>query len=233
MSPRLALVSFVFLGLWMIATARAVQAQDGAAGAPADVSPATAPADGGSGSRAPLDAFMDGVRSFAAGFEQTLYDEAGEALQSSRGTVLLERPGRFDWRYTEPAGQRIVADGTRVWLYDPDLEQATVDRLDERVGGTPLVVLMGTAPIDEAFEVAGLGASDGIDWVELLPKGEAADFEAVYLGFAGDALAAMELRDSFGQATQIRFSDFRANVDPGPDAFAFEPPAGTDVIGEP
>ena len=232
MSPRLALVWFFFLGLWMIATARAVQAQgDPSEDAPRAEAPAGAEAAGGS--RAPLDAFMDGVESFAAGFEQTLYDEAGEPLQRSAGTVLLERPGRFDWTYTEPAGQRIVADGTRVWLYDPELEQVTVDRLDERVGGTPLVVLMGTAPIDEAFDVVGLGPEGGVDWVELVPKGEAADFEAVYLGFAGEDLAAMELRDSFGQATQIRFSDFRANVDPAPGAFEFTVPDGVDVIGEP
>ena len=226
MSPRLALVSFVFLGLWMIAAARVGHAQDAPAPA-AEPAPASA-----AGSRARLDAFMADVDGFAADFEQTLYDEAGEALQRSAGTVLLERPGRFAWEYTEPAGQRIVADGTRVWLYDPDLEQVTVNRLDERVGGTPLVVLMGDAPIDEAFEVGALGASDGVEWVELRPRGEAADFEAVYLGFAGEALAAMELRDSFGQATQIRFSDFRANPELGADAFEFVVPDGVDVIGE-
>lgn len=213
MSQRVAFVSFFFLGLWMILGARGAHAQDDA------------------GLRS-LDAFMADVQSFSAGFEQTLYDDAGEVLQSSAGTVLLQRPGRFAWEYTKPAGQRIVADGERVWLYDPDLEQVTVNRIDERVAGTPLVVLMGTAPLDEAFEVSSLGPSDGIDWVELVPKGEAADFESVYLGLQGDGLSAMELRDSFGQATQIRFSDFVANPAVPDGAFDFQVPDGVDVIGE-
>ena len=225
MSPRLALASFLFLGLWLLATARVGHAE-GAADAEA------AGAGSAGDARARLDAFMAEVDGFSASFEQTLYDESGEPAQRSAGTVLLERPGRFAWEYTEPAGQRIVADGTRVWLYDPDLEQVTVNRLDERVGGTPLVVLMGDAPIDAAFEVTALGESDGIEWAELLPRGEAADFEAVYLGFAGEALAAMELRDSFGQATQIRFTDFAANPEVAPDAFEFRVPDGVDVIGE-
>ena len=229
MSPRLALVSFVFLGLWTILAARGAHAQEASAGAPVD---AVEAAGDGAGSRARLDEFMGEVDNFAADFEQTLYDEGGEAVQSSAGTVLLQRPGRFAWEYTEPAGQRIVADGSRVWLYDPELEQVSVNRLDERTGGTPLVVLMGEAPLDEAFAVSALGESDGIEWVELLPKGEVADFEAVFLGFAEAGLAAMELRDSFGQATQIRFSDFRANVEVAPDAFEFTVPEGVDVIGE-
>ena len=235
MSPRLALVSFVFLGLWAILAGRGAHAQEpppeGGTGAAVGGGTGAAPAAAGAASRARLDAFMADVTSFSAGFEQTLYDEAGEPLQSSAGTVLLQRPGRFAWEYTKPAGQRIVADGARVWLYDPDLEQVTVNRIDERVAGTPLVVLMGDAPLDEAFEITPLGPSDGIDWTELTPRGEAADFEAVYLGFDGDALAAMELRDSFGQATQIRFSDFRANVDVPADAFDFTVPDGVDVIG--
>ena len=230
MSPRLAFVPFVLVALWMILSVRAAHAQDAPAGGVAPPAETATAAPGAS--RARIDAFMGEVRSFSAGFEQTLYDEAGEPLQSSAGRVLLERPGRFAWEYTEPAGQRIVADGARVWLYDPDLEQVTVNRIDERVAGTPLVVLMGTAPLDEAFDVTPLGDSGGIDWTELVPKGEAADFEAVYLGFDADGLAAMELRDSFGQATQIRFSDFAANVDVPAGAFDFTVPDDVDVIGE-
>ncbi len=215
MSQRLAFLSFLFLSLWMILGVRGTHAED-------------AVDDPGLAS---LDAFMRDVQSFSADFEQTLYDEGGEALQSSAGTVLLQRPGRFAWEYTEPAGQRIVADGSRVWLYDPDLEQVTVNRIDERVAGTPLVVLMGEAPLDEAFDLASLGESDGIDWVELVPKGEVADFESVYLGLQGDGLAAMELRDSFGQATQIRFTDFVANPPVPEGAFDLDVPEGVDVIG--
>ncbi len=184
---------------------------------------------------AALDNFMAEVNAFSARFEQTLYDADGDTLQTSSGTVVLERPARFRWEYAAPdsgaSGQVLVADGERVWLYDPDLEQVTVNQIDERVAGTPLVVLMGTEPLDSVFTVESLGSSDGIDWFELAPMTADGDFDAVFVGLDDGELAAMELRDSFGQATQIRFSDFDANIDPEDELFSFVAPPGVDVIG--
>jgi len=185
--------------------------------------------------RAALDAFMQEVDGFSARFEQTLYDGTGEELQSQSGRVVLQRPARFRWEYDAPdgqeAGQTLVSDGERVWLYDPDLEQVTVNRIDERVAGTPLVVLMGDEPLDSAFGIAELGDSEGVSWLELTPVQQDADFEAVFIGFAGADLAALELRDSFDQATQIRFEEFDAGVEPDAGTFIFEVPPGVDVIG--
>ncbi len=183
-----------------------------------------------------LQTFMDTVDAFSADFEQTLYDADGDTLQNSSGTVVLKRPARFRWEYADGdggiAGQVLVADGERVWLYDPDLEQVTVNRIDERVAGTPLVVLMGNEPLDTAFDVSSLGNSDGIDWFELAPVGTEGDFETVYVGLADGGLAAMELRDNFGQATQILFTDFDGSVTPDDSLFTFIAPPGVDVIGE-
>lgn len=182
-----------------------------------------------------LQRFMDTVDAFAASFEQTVYDADGDPLQSSSGTVVLERPARFRWEYTNSDsgadGQVLVADGERVWLYDPDLEQVTVNRIDERVAGTPLVVLMGDEPLETGFSVTSLGNAEGIEWFELVPVDESGDFDTVFVGLRGDALAAMELRDNFGQATQLRFDDFDGTIEPEPGLFDFEPPPGVDVIG--
>jgi len=194
-------------------------------------------ADGG-GALVRLAAFTDDIESFRANFEQTLYDADSEPLQSSRGSVVLKRPGRFVWDYTPgPDGERgaiaqtIVADGERIWLYDRELAQVTVNAIDERVAGTPFVLLMGSAPLDEAYTVAALGESDGIEWLELVPKAAGGDFEALFVGLDERGLAALELRDNFGQATQILFSDFEANIDVDDATFAFEVPDGVDVIG--
>ena len=178
-----------------------------------------------------LNKFSTQLSTFTADFEQTLYDADSAPVQVSTGTVILKRPGRFIWRYDEPESQQFVADGSRLWLYDKELEQVTVNALDERVSGTPLVLLMGTAPLAQEFTLSDLGTEAGIDWVELLPKDNSADFEALYIGLQGDDLAAMELRDNFGQATQIIFSDFQADVALDDAQFEFVVPAGVDVIG--
>jgi len=178
-----------------------------------------------------LQSVISSLDSFSANFEQTLYGADSEALQTSRGIVALKRPGRFNWQYTDPANQEIIADGKRIWLYDKELEQVTVNQIDDRVAGTPFVLLMGSAPLADTFSVKSLGESDGIDWHELTPKDLDGDFELVFIGLRGKSLAAMELRDNFGQATQILFTDFEANADLDDSLFVFNTPEGVDVIG--
>ena len=178
-----------------------------------------------------LDSFINDVETFQADFEQTLYDADSTPLQTLLGTIKLKRPGRFVWSYTQPDDQQIIADGERIWLYDKDLEQVTVNAINDRIAGTPLVLLMRSAPLDEAFDIKALGEADGINWVELTPKAETSDFELVFVGLNEAGLAAMELRDNFGQATQIRFSNFESGIELDDSMFKFVVPDGVDVIG--
>lgn len=178
-----------------------------------------------------LEQFIRDVESFQADFDQTLYDADSQPLQTSSGTLRLKRPGRFIWSYSEPDTQEIIADGKRIWLYDKDLQQVTVNDMDERLAGTPLALLMRSVPLSESFDIVELGEAEGISWLELTPKSESSDFELVFLGLDEQGLAAMELRDNFGQATQIRFSNFEAGVALEDSLFDFVPPDGVDVIG--
>jgi outer membrane lipoprotein carrier protein len=178
-----------------------------------------------------LESFIQDIETFEADFEQTLYDSDSEPVQKSIGTIKLKRPGKFVWRYFSPEEQQIVADGERIWMYDKDLEQVTVNSITDRIAGTPLVLLMRAAPLEDSFSIEELGSSDGVNWVELTPKADSSDFEQVFIGLNTDGLAAMELRDNFGQATQIIFTDFKAGVDLADALFEFIVPEGVDVIG--
>lgn len=181
--------------------------------------------------QAQLQSFIQDVETFQANFEQTLYDADSQPLKESVGSIQLKRPGRFVWTYTAPEVQQIVGDGQRIWLYDQDLAQVTVNSMDDRVAGTPLVLLMRSAPLEETFDVVELGEAEGINWLELTPKADSSDFEQVYIGLNEDGLVAMELRDNFGQATQIRFSNFEAGIPLKDELFQFTVPDGVDVIG--
>ncbi len=203
------------------------------AGDESDVPPALdKPVANADAVRARLDDFITKLATFSADFEQTLYDENSEPLQSSSGNLRIKRPGKFFWRYEKPDRQDIVADGKVLWLYDHELEQVTVSPVDERLSGTPLVLLTGGTPLGEQFEIEALGASEGIDWLELTPRETGSDFEQVYIGLDEQGVIAMELQDSFGQATQIRFSNAQSNRAIDDDVFAFTPPDGVDVIGD-
>ena len=126
----------------------------------------------------------------------------------------------------------IIADGEKLWIYDIDLEQVTVKKLDQALGNAPIMLLSSNQPLDTDFELRDLGEREGLEWVELLPKTRDTDFEKIFMGLSEHGLEVMELRDQFGQATQIRFNDFEMNVPADDNLFEFTPPAGVDVVGD-
>ncbi len=176
--------------------------------------------------------FTSSLSTFSAAFEQTVYDADSNPLQNSTGTASLKRPGKFLWHYKTPTEQKIIADGEKVWIYDIELDQVTVSALDERASGTPLALLMGDSPLEDEFSIKAQGEADGIAWFELVPNNNDTDFEKIFLGLDKAGLAVMELRDNFGQATQIRFENYQGNIPLDDVMFDFKPPAGVDVIGE-
>ena len=178
-----------------------------------------------------LDAYLSGLDTVASQFEQRLFDERRNLLEQARGTVLIARPGRFRFDYTDPP-QVIVGDGTRIWIYDPDLAQVTVRDVDAALGSTPAVLLSADRPVEEVFRVEALQVAGNVEVFALEPKADDASFSRIRLAFADGELRRMELDDQFGQTTLIAFFDIRRQPAIPTDAFTFRPPAGVDVIDD-
>ncbi|WP_374350929.1 outer membrane lipoprotein chaperone LolA [Chitinimonas sp.] len=176
-----------------------------------------------------LKSFIAGTQSFSADFQQTVIQSSGKR-QEGGGSVAILRPGRFDWHYTKPYEQRVVADGKQLWVYDPDLQQVTVKKQDQALGDSPAALLAGSNELDKRYQLANQPSSDGIDWVEATPKNRDSGFDKVRIGFKDAKPVAMELRDNFGQQTHIRFSKFVQNPKLDPASFNFTPPKGADVV---
>ena len=172
---------------------------------------------------------LSGLDTVSAQFEQRLFDERRSLLERARGTVLIDRPGRFRFDYSDPP-HLIVGDGARVWIHDPELAQVTVRDVDAALGSTPAVLLTTDRPVEERFRVEALDAGAGHDVFVLEPRAEDAPFTRIRLAFAGGELRRMELLDQFGQTTLITFTDVRRQPAVPPGAFTFTPPAGVDVI---
>ena len=92
--------------------------------------------------------FVSSTQSARATFEQRVFDRNKRMVQESRGTFAFARPGRFRWVYEKPYAQTIVGDGSRVWIYDQELKQVTVRRMDQALTSTPAALLAGN---DEAL----------------------------------------------------------------------------------
>ena len=183
-------------------------------------------------SRAPelLRAFLAETVTLEAAFSQVLLEDESQHAQVSTGRFYLHRPQRFRWDYEAPVPQLVVADGENLWLYDPDLEQATVRRLDDGLSDTPAMLLSGDGSLDESFRIGAAYREDGFDWVELAPRSGEADFAGVRVGFVDGVLASMELIDALGQTTIIRFEGVVVNEPLDAALFQFVPPPGADVI---
>jgi outer membrane lipoprotein carrier protein len=178
----------------------------------------------------PLRRFLAGTQAAQARFTQVVFDRAGRRVQEASGRMQFARPGRFRWEYEKPHPQLIVGDGEQVWIWDRDLNQVTVRRLDRALAGTPAALLAGDLDIEKAFRFAAAGTHDGYEWIEAVPRAPESGFESVRLGFAQAALGAMELRDALGQRTLIRFTEVERNPKLAPQLFRFVPPKGADVV---
>ncbi|MBI5936824.1 MAG: outer membrane lipoprotein chaperone LolA [Betaproteobacteria bacterium] len=178
-----------------------------------------------------LQAFVGQTKALSAQFSQTVYDRNGRKTQEASGTFQLQRPGKFRWAYQKPYEQLIVGDGKRVWIYDADLAQVTVRPFDRAVGESPAALLAGNNEIEKFFRLKETGRFDNLDWVEATPKSQEGSFERVRIGFKGDDLDTMELKDRFGQTTLLRFSKLQRNPALPAELFRFAPPKGVDVIG--
>jgi chaperone LolA len=177
--------------------------------------------------------FISSTRSGQANFTQDVLDKNDKKIQSASGTMQFVRPGKFRWAYRKPYEQLIVGDGEKFWLFDADLNQVTVKKLDAALGSSPAALLSGSNEIERGFTLKDGGKKDGLDWLEATPKTPDTSFDSIFMAFdAQSNLVVMELHDAFGHKTMLRFSNLQKNPQLSPQLFRFTPPKGADVLGE-
>jgi len=182
---------------------------------------------------AKLRAFNADTRSVTAEFSQRVLNERLKEVQKNTGYLALQRPGKFRWVYKTPSEQILLSDGKVLWLYDPELRQATRRAIGSTMSGTPAALLAGDAQVENAYALRNIGEQGGLDWLEGRPKRDDSGFVRIRIGMstAGEP-AAMELTDTFGQTIMLKFTKVQRNPKLIPEAFMFEPPPGVDVLSE-
>ena len=192
----------------------------------------TAHSQGGQG-RAQLDRFSSGLESLHASFQQRVISSDGSTQDSSSGQVWLSRPQLFRWEYGGDFPELVVADGSRIWIYDEMLEQVTVRDQSGMEFDSPLMLLTNPGRLDEQFEVREVGeAEDGMQLLELRARTMETEFERILLGLREGQLLLMVIEDSFGLRTELRFGQIERNPELDMALFTFEPPESVDVIGD-
>ena len=183
----------------------------------------------------PLDqlrAFLTQTTTARGDFVQTVTGRTGAKPNQSSGRFAFQRPGKFRWIYDKPYEQVIVADGERLVLFDKDLNQVTIRKLNAALPSSPASILFGSNDFEKEFEVVDAGTRDGLEWVQAKPRAKDSTFERIEIGFRDGLPGAMRLADNFGQVTQLTFSKVERNPKLDGDAFKFTAPKGADVLTE-
>lgn len=176
-----------------------------------------------------LNKLLSATKSMTAGFSQTT--KAGGKTMNFSGTIAVQRQNQFRWHTTSPSEQLIVANGSTLWVYDKDLQQATKQSTTNKVGDTPALLLSGDPnQISRSFSVSQPNAAK--NYYVLKPKTSSANFKDLSISFNGGKPVMMVLNDSIGQTTTIKFSNIAINSKIAANQFNFTPPKGTDVINQ-
>lgn len=187
---------------------------------------------------------LSAVQGLSANFEQTTKATTatkapqkkgltGQHMnQTFKGTMKVARPGKFFWETSSPSKQTIITSGKTVWIYDPDLQQAVRQSLDDQVANTPALLLSGnTNQIMNAYRITQPDRAK--TYYTLYPKNRDGAFQSLTISFgANKAPSLMILEDSLGQTTQVRFSNVKLNPTIPASTFNFTPPKGTDIIDQ-
>ena len=177
-----------------------------------------------------LSAQLEPLKSLQGQFTQTVTDEKGKVLQTSQGAIAVKRGNRLRWETTSPFAYLIVTDGTTLWRFDQDLEQATKQKFKGELADTPALILSGEmSRIRANYNVAVEQGSKGV-YYKLTPKQKNALFRALVLQFSGDTISELILEDNLDQRTEIRFNNVTNNPSLPDTLFRFDPPAGADVV---
>ena len=186
-----------------------------------------------------LEQFVKTAKTGQADFTQTVTapPKQGQTARTktSSGVFQFSRPSRFRFDYRKPFAQTIVADGQTLWLYDADLNQITSRKQAAALASSPAAVIASAADLQALradYVLAAAPEKDGLEWVLASPKAKDGLLQSVRVGFQGSELAALEILDSFGQRSLMRFANLRINIPLDGATFQFKPPAGADVIAQ-
>jgi len=178
----------------------------------------------------------EGTQNLKARFSQTLQTAMGKRQAS--GVLRLKKPGKMRWDYEKPEKKLFVTDGSILWMYEPEDEQAFRQPLNSSQLPAQVSFLFGKGRLSDEFEISYLDGQKlgtaGDLVLKLVPKKATAQYK--HLFFVVDSKTGMVketvLFDQQGGSNHIVFSAIETNVkaDIDDSRFAFTPPPNTKII---
>lgn len=179
-----------------------------------------------------------GAKTMRANFEQTLISPVSQTPRVSRGELLQRPPARFAFRFSEPAGDAVVADGEALWVYLPSTAKGQVLKLPREVGGAFDVVARLLANPGDRTQVAVAPEADkvggeSVTVFALTPRASGAPFESANVWIGADRLVRqIEVVEPGGMRRRMRFTNMRLGASLPKRAFVFDVPPGVRIVDQ-
>ena len=176
-----------------------------------------------------LKEFTSKTKAASGEFVQTQIKKGGRSDASS-GVFSFSRPGKFRWEIRKPYEQLLVGDGEKAWFFDKDLNQVSVRKMADALGGTPAAILFGSNDLDKDFTLVEAPTRAGLEWLEATPKSRESSIEKMSLGFLNGVPQTIEVKDTFGQTSVVVLKNIQRNQVIDGAQFKFVAPKGVDVV---
>jgi outer membrane lipoprotein carrier protein len=171
--------------------------------------------------------------SFEADFRQFIVDEHIGTFQS-RGRLAQQGGDRFAMRFTDPRGEALVMDGTKLWVYTPSTTPGQVLRMAQpRGAGAPnLVAWLLDAPNEKYTSRWLRRDTTGADVVQLTPRDQSLPFSVATVWFAAsDGLPRrMDVTERSGTRRSLILRNVRSGRQLPASTFQFQVPSGIRVV---
>lgn len=175
------------------------------------------------------------LSTLSADFHQ-IFTGPGERTRRESGHLLLKKPGKMRWDYSNPETKLYVSDGRVIFEYLPSERIATRTRVkDANDLRAPFMFLLGRGDLRRDFKrIEWANESPvraGNKVLRLIPK-RVEEFRELLIEIepANLQLARLSFADGDGARSDFIFSNLRENVTLVDAQFKFEPPAGVQVI---
>jgi len=175
----------------------------------------------------------DATVDFVADFRQETEVKTLNRKLKASGKLYFKRPGKMLWRYEEPKGQFVLADGKNLYFYQPEQNQVIKSPLKNAFrSDIPLSFLLGLGNLKKDFNATLKGTEENQYVLRLEPKGELGGFSEVLVavGRSTSDIDWVSVRDAAANVTTIRFSGMRKGVGVQESLFRFQVPDGVDIV---
>lgn len=183
-----------------------------------------------------VQAFYDKTTSFQSAFTQEYFVKSHNLRKESKGDVIFEKPGKMDWQYANPAGNRVVSNGQLLKVYEAANKQMFEQPVNASQYPAALSFLVGGGKLANIFDFQLYpGASMNFPGGDVLvgtPKQATPAYTKVlfYVDSASSQVRRVLIVDGQGNRNRFDFENPKVNVQVPPNQFNFTPPPGTQII---